>query len=150
MPHVFISRLGVLVLTLAMGSGSMTPMVRAQTAAVQGVWRNADTTMRVTVTGPEARGQFVEIGQAARALGFNPGEVSFVATVNGNYLNGEQTIRYGRTCHPDGRKVPMIGRVASDGRVLALHYYNAQVDANCQDTGLPIVTETLWQRAPEQ
>ena len=77
-----------------------------------------------------------------------PGDVSFVATGDGAYLHGEQTVRYGGTCHPNGRKVPMIGRMTPDGKALAVHFYNLTVDAGCRDTGEYNVTETLWQRQP--
>lgn len=148
MKHVFSLRLGVVLLVLAIASSTGAPAVKASTTGAQGLWRNADTVIRITVTKSEARGQFVEVGQGAQALGFKPGETSFAATINGNYLHGEQTIRYAGACHPAGRKVPMIGRITPDGKVLAIHFYNIILDANCRDTGQYDVTETLWQRAP--
>lgn len=133
-----------LVLTVSAGIG----MAAAQPASVQGVWRNADTTIRIAVERNQARALFVEVGPGARALGFKPGEASFVAILNANYLNGEQTIRYGGNCHPAGRKVPMMGRVTPEGRMLAIHFYNIVVDRNCRDTDEYTVTETLWERIP--
>lgn len=119
----------------------------AQGTTVQGLWRNDNnTTIRVTVKKSEATGTFVDIAEGARTLGFKPGEVSFVGTMSGNYLHGEQTLRYGGTCHPNGRKIPFIGRLTPDGKVLAIHFYNIDVDANCRDTGQYSVTETLWQK----
>lgn len=114
--------------------------------SLQGLWRSADTTIRIVMNNREVRGMFAEVGEGARALGFKPGELSFVATVNGNYLYGQRTIRYRGNCHPNGRKVPMMGRMTPDGRVLAVHYYNVVVDPNCRDTGEYRVAETLWQR----
>ena len=70
--------------------------------------------------------------------------------VMGNYLYGQQTIRYVGSCHPNGREVPLIGRLAPNGQVLAMHFYNVAVDANCQDTGQVPVPETLWQRRPDR
>ncbi len=148
MRNGFVFRLGPVALALVVGSGIMVPAAPAQTPAPQGVWRSEDTTMRIVVDRSQARGLFVEVGQRTRALGFKPGEASFVATVSGSLLHGEQTIRYGGTCHPNGRKVPMIGRVAPNGQALAIHFYNLTVDPNCRDTGEYSVTETLWQRVP--
>jgi hypothetical protein len=131
---------------LLVAVGGFGPVPAEGQAAVQGLWRNADTTIRVVLERNQARGMFVEVGQAARQLGFKPGEVSFAATVDGHYLHGEQIIRYGGACHPNGRKVPMIARMTPDGRALAIHFYNISVDPNCRDTGEYSVTETLWQR----
>ena len=119
----------------------------AQGSSVQGLWRGGDTTIRVTVSGTEARALFVDVGTAARALGFKPGEVSFVATTIENFLYGVQTVRYGK-CHPNGRKVPVIGRLTADGQTLAIHNYLITVDANCRDTGEYTLRQSLWQRIP--
>ena len=123
-------------------------LAAARPSLMQGVWRSGDTALRVNVTGSEAKGVFAAVSEASRAIGFKPGDVSFVATVMGNYLYGQQTIRYGGNCHANGRKVPLIGRLAPNGQVLAIHFYGVEVDANCQDTGQVSVTETLWQRQP--
>ena len=155
MKNLYLSRLGVAALALLVGSGIAVPTARpqaptAQAAQVQGVWRNADTTVRIVINGSEAKGTFVEVGQGARALGFKAGETSFVATAEGHYLSGQQTIRYGAGCYAEGRKGPMMARMTPDGRVLAIHFYNIQVDPNCRDTGDYSITETLWQRVPER
>lgn len=144
----FVTKLGLGLVALIVVGGVGPPAAVAQTGTPQGVWRNADTTIRVVIDKSQARGLFVEVGETARALGFKPGEASFVGTVNANLLHGEQTIRYGGNCHPNGRKVPMMGRMTPDGRALAIHFYNVNVDANCRDTGEYSVTETLWQRGP--
>ncbi len=125
------------------------PAQAPQAPSLAGVWKNGDTTLRVTQNRAEVKGSFVELGQNARALGFKPGEVSFSGTANGNFMNGEQTIRYSvANCHPNGRKVPMMGRLAPNGQALAIHYYFIAADANCRDTGQYNVTETLWERVP--
>ena len=144
---------GVAMLALVVGSGIAVPMARPQVPTgratqMQGLWRNADTTIRVVVNASEAKGTFIEVGQGARDLGFKPGEVSFVGTAEGNYLHGQQTIRYGGTCYPEGRRGPMMARLTPDGRILAIHFYNITVDPNCRDTGEYSVTETVWERAP--
>lgn len=137
-----------LVAPAAMAQATPAPPPAAPAATVQGVWRNAGTTIRIAVQGSEARGTFLEVSDVARAIGFKPQEVSFVAAVGGNYLSGLQTTRYSATCHPNGRRVPMMGRMTPDGRVLAIHFYNIRVDPSCRDTGEYTVTETIWERLP--
>jgi hypothetical protein len=146
MNAVLAFRVGVVALALCFVSVAGAQAPPAASNSMQGVWKNTDTTIRIVVNKNEARGVFVEVGQGAKTLGFKPGELSFVAAFDGNYLHGEQTVRYGGACHPNGRKVPMIGRMTPDGRSLAMHFYNVVVDAQCRDTGEYGVTETLWQR----
>jgi len=142
---------GHLALACVISMVVMTGGALAQGPSPQGVWRSGESTIRVTVTRTEARGQFVEVGQGARNLGFKPAEVSFVgAIMPANLIHGEQTVRYGAKCHANGRKVPMMGRLSPNGQVLAIHFYMIQVDANCRDSGQYSVTETLWQRVAER
>jgi hypothetical protein len=143
---VFAFRLGVVALVLCFVTAAGAQAPPAASGSMQGVWKNTDTTIRIVVNKNEARAVFVEVGQGAKALGFKPGEISFVASLDGNYLHGEQTVRYGGSCHPNGRKVPMMGRMTPDGRALAMHFYNVVIDPQCRDTGEYGVTETLWQR----
>jgi hypothetical protein len=146
----------VLVVASVMSTGgalAQAPPVPApaQNVSPQGVFRSGDTTIRVTITRTEARGVFAEVGQSARNLGFKPADVSFVASVAGSLMHGEHTIRYGRpNCHPNGRKVPMMGRLTPNGQVLAVHFYMLQTDQNCRDTGQYEVSQTLWQRVAER
>lgn len=118
----------------------------AQTAALQGMWRSGDTTIRVVFTMGEVRGIFATVGKAARELGFKPGDVSFTAVALDNYLHGIQTVRYGGTCHPSGRRVAMMARLTPDGRIMAIHTYAIRMDNLCRDTGEFSVSENLWQR----
>lgn len=155
MKKTLISRLGAGLLALILCTGVATPPATSQAPAVppsalQGAWQIGDTSLRISVNMAEARGMFVEVGQGAGALGFKPGELSFVATVTESYLYGVQTTRYGGTCYPDGRKVPMMGRMTPDGQALAIHFYNVRLDANCRDTGEYTVSQELWQRLPER
>lgn len=122
----------------------------AAAAIPQGVFKSGESTIRVTVNRTEVRGVFAEVGQGARNLGFKPADVSFVGAVSGNLMHGEQTVRYGPRCHPNGRKVPMMGRLTPNGQVLAIHFYMIETDANCRDTGNYRITETLWQRVAER
>ena len=143
----------VLVGGFALAAALMGPAATAaqRIPTVQGVWRNDDTTVRITVNKSEVKGEFVQVGQLARELGFSAGEMTLVGSLRDNFLHGEQTIRYGTTqsCFRErGRKVPMMGRLREDGQMLAIHFYNVQVDANCRDTGFYDVTETLWERVP--
>jgi hypothetical protein len=117
-----------------------------QTSSFEGVWKSGDTMMRITVNGSEARGMFLEVSPAARALGFKAGDVVLVATVVGNDLHGMQTLRYSGVCHPNGRKVPIIGHVLASGQTLVTNFYNLMVDAFCTDTGQYSVGEDSWQR----
>jgi len=149
MKKLVLTLLGVMALALVPASG-LAAVAGARPSPMQGVWRSGDTTLRINVTGSEARGLFAVVSQAARTLGFKPGDVSFVATVMGTYLYGQQTIRYSGGCHPNGRKVSLIGRLSPNAQVLAIHFYSVEVDDNCQDTGQVSVTETLWQRQRER
>lgn len=118
---------------------------------VQGLWRNSDTTVRITVNKSEVKGVFEQVGQLARDLGFSAGDAALVGTVHDHFVSGEQTIRYGanQNCFRErGRKVPMMGYLRADGQVLAIHFYNIQIDPNCRDTGFYDVTETLWEQVP--
>ena len=136
------------IVTVAAVAGRLSVPVHAQAPSMAGVWRSNDTSIRVTVERNEAKGVFVEAGAGARALGFKPGDPSFTAAVMGNYLHGEQIIRYTGTCATaSGRKVPMMGRLTPNGQSLAIHFYGVSIDANCRDTGEYTVSESLWQRA---
>ncbi len=143
-------RIGLSLFTAVFVVGSAAVPAGAQAPGLQGLWKSGDSTIRITVEKNQAKSQFVEIGQGARTLGFKPGEASFVATADGNYLFGQQTIRYGGTCHPNGRKVPVMGRMTPDGKGLALHYYAVRLDAQCRDTGEYSVSQSLWQRVAGQ
>jgi len=149
MKDLVLTTWAVLALALVPPSGPAV-IAGARPSPMQGVWHSGDTTLRINVTGSEAKGLFAAVSQEARRLGFKPSDTSFVATVMGNYLYGQQTIRYDGSCHPHGRKVSLIGRLSPNGQVLAMHFYNVVVDPNCQETGQVSVTETLWQRQPDR
>ena len=134
---------GVLASVLAM---SVAGTVESQGPTIEGLWKSEDTTIRITVKGDQAEGMFVEVGVAAKALGFKAEETSFTGTVRGPYLHGEQTIRYSGGCHPHGRKVAMMGRVTPNGQVLATHFYSITLDRLCRDTGEYTISESLWHR----
>lgn len=145
------SRLGALWLFAMAAAIAPAQSAEAQTAAtptVQGLWRSGDTTIRISVSGSEARALFADVGQQARALGFKPAELSFVASVAGQYLHGVQTVRYGGSCFPAGREVAMMGRLAADGQTLTIHFYNILIAADCRDTGQDQVLLTSWERVP--
>lgn len=132
---------------VGLDAAAQTPAARAP--ALEGSWRSGDSTIRITVKGSEARGTFVVVGEQARALGFKPGERSFLATVEGSLLYGRLVIRYGGSCYLSGRQVPMMGWIAPDGRVLAMNLYTITVDQNCRDTGRYNISETRWERVAE-
>ena len=116
--------------------------------ALEGLWQAGDTVMRLTVEKAMVRGTMAEVGAAARTLGFEPGDASFVASADGHYLWGEQVIRYAGPCHPSGRKISMMARMTPDGRVLAVHHYTRPIDQGCRDTGEYEISQVLWQRVP--
>ena len=142
--------LGIGVVAAAGSASAQAPAAPAPAPSLQGLFRSGESTVRVTVNKTEARAVFTELGQGARNLGFKPADVSFIGTVMGNMIHGEQTFRYGAKCHPAGRKVPMMARLAPNGQTLAIHNYVLPVDANCRDTGQYDVQQTLWQRVPER
>ena len=115
---------------------------------LSGLWKNADTTIRITVQKDDVRGEFVDVGPAAANLGFKPKEVGLTARRRGPFLFGEQVIRYGSTqqCYKEGRKIPVIGRLTPDGASLALHHYTVFIGPECRDTGEYTLIQTLWRR----
>jgi len=155
MTRLFTTRRGRAALVLGIGVVAAVGSASAQAPAppapsLQGLFRSGESTLRVTVNKTEARGVFADVGQGARNLGFKPAEVSFVGTIMGNMVHGEQTVRYGPKCHPNGRKVPMMARLTPNGQTLAIHNYMLQIDANCRDTGQYNVEQTVWQRVAER
>jgi hypothetical protein len=121
---------------------------RYGSVSLQGVWRSDGTTLRVNLRGSDVSGVFVDVSEEARRLGFKPGDVSFVASAREDRLEGYGTVRYGTLCHPNGRRVPMIGLRRSRGDILAVRLYRISIDSACQDTGEYTVIETLWERVP--
>ena len=139
----------VALITIAAGSAA-----QAQSSAppaspppdLSGLWKNADTTIRITVQKDEVRGEFVEVGAAAKTLGFKAKEVSLMARRRGPFIFGEQVIRYSGNCYKEGRKIPVIGRLTPDGANLALHHYTVYIGPECRDTGEYTLIQTLWRR----
>jgi hypothetical protein len=146
MGHAVRTRISMVMVALVGGVALTVLEAAAQTAALQGMWRSGDTTIRVVFTTGEVRGVFATVDKTARELGFKPGDVSFTAAAVDNYLHGVQTIRYGATCHPNGRRVTMMARLTPDGRTMAIHTYAIRTDNLCRDTGQFSISETLWQR----
>ena len=144
---IWIGGLALVLTGLLSASNQAAPQ---KSPAIQGLWRNSDTTMRITLNKSEIKGVFEQVGPLARDLGFNAGDVALTGTIFDRFLIGEQMIRYGakQTCFRErGRKVPLMGHLRMDSQVLALHFYNIQIDANCRDTGFYDITETLWEQA---
>ena len=113
---------------------------------VEGLWQSGGTVIRVTLRGSEATAVFVKVGQGGQRLGFKPGDASFVATVDGRNLAGEQTIRYSTSCYPEGRPVSMVGLLRPGGDSLTTHYYSIDITPECEDDGKYSVADTLWER----
>jgi hypothetical protein len=146
MRHALRAQINMAVVALVAGVALTALEAAAQPAALQGTWRSGDTTIRVVFTMGEVRGIFATVSEAARELGFKPGDVSFIATAVDNYLHGVQTFRYGGTCYPNGRRVTMMARLTPDGRAMAIHTYAIRVDDLCRDTGEFSISEGIWQR----
>ena len=147
---VWIGGLALVLTGLLIASNQAAPQ---KGSAIQGLWRNSDTTVRITVTKSEIKGVFEQVSQLAQDLGFKAGDVALTGTISDRFLSGEQTIRYGtkQNCFRErGRKVPLMGYLRADNQVLALHFYNIYVDANCRDTGSYDITETLWEQVSGQ
>ena len=150
MTRLFASQVGRAALVLGIGMFAAAGSASAQAPALQGLFRSGDTSLRVTVNKNEVRAVFADVGQNARNLGFKPGEVSFVGTAMGTMMHGEQTVRYAGKCHPNGRKLPAMGRLSPDGQGLALHYMFLRIDQNCRDTGQYSIESSGWQRVAER
>ena len=138
----------VISVTLAAGSVVQAQQPPPPQPDMSGLWRNADTTIRITVQRDEVRGEFVDVGPAAAGLGFKVKEASLIARRRGSFLFGEQVIRYGanQQCYKEGRRVPVIGRLTPDGKDLALHNYSVFIGPECRDTGEYTMVQTLWRR----
>lgn len=156
MKKSLVSRLALAGSVMLLVAGLGTPVATAQAPGLQGIWQGitndpagtpTGTVIRLVVNKSEVKGVFTQVSPESRQIGFKPGDTSFVATASGSYLHGELTIHYPPPCHPNGRKVPMMGRMTPDGRNLALHHYIVGVDQNCRDTGAYGVDQMLFHRA---
>lgn len=143
----------VAVISVALAAGSVVQAQQPQQPQapqpdLSGLWRNADTTIRITVQRDEVRGEFVDVGPGAAGLGFKVKEASLIARRRGPFLFGEQVIRYGanQQCYKEGRRIPVIGRLSPDGKDLALHNYSVFIGPECRDTGEYTMVQTLWRR----
>jgi len=117
---------------------------------LRGVWQSGGTSYKITTDGAKVSGTFEVVIPGAQALGFKSGDFSFEGTQSGNFLRGEQVIRYPseNPCHkPNGRRVPFMGMVSSDGKQLVMDWYNVSVDVKtCQDLGRTIGVTLLERR----
>jgi hypothetical protein len=119
--------------------------------AVSEEWQSGATVYRITTSGTKVTGKFEVVSPAGQALGFQQGDISFEGARKGNFISGEQVIRYPRDnpCFkPDGRRVPVIGIVGRDGRTMVLDWYNMTVNTQtCEDIGRTVETTLLQRRA---
>ena len=140
----------VAVISVALAASSAVQAQQPQPPQpdMSGLWRNADTTIRITVQREDVRGEFVDVGPAAANLGFKVKEASLIARRRGPFLFGEQVIRYGanQQCFKEGRRIPVMGRLTPDGKDLALHHYTVFIGPECRDTGEYTLVQTLWRR----
>jgi len=113
---------------------------------LDGLWSSAGSVLRVRVRDGEATAVFFRVGQGARQLGFKPGDVSFVAHVDGQQLDGRLNLRFAGPCYPNGRTVPMIGILRRDGEGMVTHFYNFTLGDDCGDAGPYQISDTIWER----
>jgi hypothetical protein len=82
---------------------------------------------------------FDTVSPEAQALGFKKGDLSFIGTRSGSFIQGEQVIRYPANipCHREnGRRVPFMAMVADDGNRIILDWYNVSLNIQtCKDVG---------------
>jgi hypothetical protein len=106
---------------------------------ISGEWRSGASVYRLTTAGAKVTAVFVNVSPEGQALGFKVGDLSFEGTRKGNFIQGEQIIRYQADipCHREsGRRVPFIGMLAADGRRIVIDWYNVSLNAQtCQDVG---------------
>ena len=117
---------------------------------VQGDWQSGGTTYRLTTDGAKVTALFDAVSADAQALGFKKGDLSFIGTRNGNFIQGEQVIRYPSNipCHREsGRRVPFMAMVAEDGKRIVLDWYNVSLNVQtCKDVGRTVGVTQLERR----
>jgi hypothetical protein len=148
------SRLAALALCLAVTTGCdvwrslFPPPVSGPD--VRGEWQSGATVYRLETDGAKVTATFDAVSPEAQALGFKKGDLSFVGTRNGNFIQGEQVIRYPATipCHREsGRRVPFMAMVADDGKRIILDWYNVSLNTQtCKDVGRTVAVTQLDRR----
>lgn len=145
-------RVGLLGLCALAGASSDTTGNAAVTAPVatrpdiRGSWQNSGSIFRMAIDGAKVTAVFEIVSPEAQVLGFKEGDVSFAGTRSGNFIQGEQVIRYAAevACHREGgRRVPFMAMVADDGRRIVIDWYSIALDIKtCRDLGRTVgVTE---------
>ena len=116
---------------------------------VSGEWRSGASVYRLTTDGRKVTVVFETVSPEGQALGFKAGDLSFEGTRKGNFIQGEEMLRYPSNvpCHqPGGRRVPFIGMIAADGRRMVIDWYNVSVNVqSCEDVDRT-VANTLLER----
>src|SRR5262245_37718015 len=81
---------------------------------LRGEWQSGGSVYRLTTDGTKVRAVFETVSPDGQALGFKSGDLSFVGTRNGPFIQGEQVIRYPANipCHREtGRRVPFMAMI---------------------------------------
>jgi hypothetical protein len=116
---------------------------------VSGEWTSGGSVYRLTTEGTKVTAVFQTASPDGQALGFKSGDLSFVGTQNGRFIQGEQVVRYpaNTPCHREsGRRVPFMAMIAADGKRIVLDWYNVSLNVQtCHDVDRT-VTATLLER----
>ena len=119
---------------------------------LRGEWQSGGSVYRLTTDGTKVTAVFETVSPDGQALGFKSGDLSFVGTRNGRFIQGEQLIRYPASipCHREtGRRVPFMAMIADDGKRIVVDWYNVSLSTQtCQDLGRTVGATMLERRAP--
>jgi hypothetical protein len=117
---------------------------------LNGRWQSGASTYRLTSDGTKLTAVFESVSSEGQTLGFKAGDLSFEGTRKGNFILGDQVIRYPSNipCHQTGRRVPFIGMIGTDGQRVVIDWYNVSLDVpTCQDVGRSLGNTLLERRA---
>jgi hypothetical protein len=144
---IIISALGAI-----LGCGSQ--MGSSSTPAgtdVAGEWQSGGSVYRITTSGAQVKAVFEAVSADGQALGFKKGDVSFEGVRKGNFIQGDQVIRYpaSNPCYRDsGRRVPFMAIISADGQRIVVDWYNLPVSPQtCQDVDRALGVTLLARRS---
>ncbi len=117
---------------------------------IAGEWQSGASIYRITTSGPQVKAVFEGVSPEAEALGFKKGDLSFEGVRKGNFLQGDQVIRYppSNPCYKEaGRRVPFMALIGADGQRIVVDWYNPSVSPEtCQDMGRALGVTQLARR----
>src|SRR5262249_8809493 len=117
---------------------------------IAGEWQSGASVYRITSNGTQVKAIFEAVSPEAEVLGFKKGDLSFEGVRKGNFLQGEQVIRYpaNSPCYKGaGRRVPFMALIGADGQRIVVDWYNLAVSPEtCQDVGRELGVTQLARR----